>query len=102
MRGAKVFSETVRNTDQSPPTRRGRSEPLQRMRDRCLLARYYYYSQLKGRFLDDVLYLLTSEFFLSKERILRLVKENAEVVRTLREQKIKISHLQHAWPQYKW
>jgi hypothetical protein len=65
--------------------RPGRSSELIRIRDINLIRRYYFWSEIKRRRLDDVLEILSKkEFFISEQTIWRIIKKNHGMIAQLR------------------
>ncbi len=60
------------------PTK-GRSKDLIQKRDEMLLRRYYYWTEIQRRRFDDTLRILSrEEFFISEERIMAIIRNNAD------------------------
>ncbi len=60
---------------------RGRNRDLVDRRDEKLLHRYYYWSEIERLRFDDVLRILSEqEFFISEERIMKIVREKYDPV----------------------
>lgn len=73
-----IFEETNKSL------RRGRSEEFIRNRNECLLYRYYYYySKINRLRYEDVLEVLSNEFFLASRTITDLLGDNSELVKTI-------------------
>lgn len=75
---------------------KGRDKNLIKERDKALCKRYYYWSEVQRLRFDDCLTILSEqEFFISKERILKIIRQFdniAEVVQ-MPEQRNKIPRL---------
>ncbi len=70
---------------------KGRNNNLIALRNKKLVERFYYLTEVKRRRIDDVLYILSvNEFFISEARILRLLSENNELLNELIEKKKKV------------
>ncbi len=101
MRGRKLFNELLQ-PGMAEPVRKGRNDTLQEDRNKCLVARYYYYGHFKGKSYEDILLLLVREFFLSITRINKIVQENAEVVARLKQNNVSLYMLSIKWPHLCW
>ena len=101
MRGQRLFNTVIKGESQEP-TRKGRNDTLLELRNSCLLARYYYYGHFTSKCFEDILSAMVSEFFLTPVRISRIIQENIDIVKELKQKKMTKYQLQHAWPQYKW
>jgi Lhr-like helicase len=67
---------------------KGRNHKLILLRNRKLVERYFYWTEVKRRRFDDVLRILSEEeFFLSEKRILFLINENNDLLNELIENK---------------
>ena len=63
---------------------KGRSAELIKLRNKKLIERYFYWSEIKRRRFDDVLTILsTEEFFLSEATIERLIRDNDGLLQKL-------------------
>jgi hypothetical protein len=82
--------------------KKGRNDLLIRKRNKCLVARYFYYCHLKYKKYDACMTLLQAEFFLTSRHINNIIQENLEELQSLKELKNCIAHFQQHWPQYKW
>lgn len=101
MRGKKLF-QSIRTTTPEPEKRVATRVQMLSQRDECLLVRYYFYAVLKGFNYEDTLYKLRTEFFISPDRIARIVERNLERLRQLKENKLTKYNMKDKWPQFKW
>ncbi len=63
---------------------RGRNSELIERRDHKLLLRYHYWTEVERLRFDDVLRVLSQdEFFLSEERILKIIRDNNDILAIL-------------------
>jgi hypothetical protein len=63
-------------------------------RDRKLVERYYYWTEVKRRRFDDAWKILSEqEFFLSEQRVIQIVRENQKYVDELRGQGMEMNQL---------
>jgi hypothetical protein len=101
MRGKKLYNELLQpgGPDQA---QKGRKDELLEDRNKCLVARYYYYGHLKARSYEDILLLLVREFFLSPDRINRIVLNYAETIAEMKQQKVSLYRLSVLWPHLCW
>lgn len=59
---------------------KGRSKRLIALRNKKLIRRYHYWTEVKRRRFDDVLRILSQEeFFITESRIVRLLTENGDL-----------------------
>lgn len=101
MRGKQLFKNIV-SKEEEQERRPGRSENLMALRNKCLLNRYFYYGFYKRKTYDDILNLLVAEFFITAERISRIVQQNTTVLREMKDRKTSLYYMQSRWPHYRW
>jgi hypothetical protein len=66
---------------------RGRNRALIEKRDRKLLIRYHYWTEVERLRFDDVLRVLSQEeFFISEERIMKIIRENNDILTLMTRQ----------------
>ena len=66
--------------------KKGRNSDLIKLRNKALIERYFYWTEIKRRRFDDVLEILVyREFFISEARVLRLINENNDQLNKLIE-----------------
>ncbi len=102
MRGQKLFKNLISEDEAEKSIRRGRNDDLLERRNSCLVARYYYYGRYKGKCFEEILQIMVSEFFLTPSRIVRIIRENIDTIKAIKEKNISVYQLQNAWPQFKW
>ena len=102
MRGQKMFNELIKPGETDKPLNKGRSETLLSQRNNCMLARFYYYGHHKKKNYENILQIMVAEFFLSPERISRIISQNAASIRAMKERGVAIGQLQATWPQFRW
>lgn len=57
--------------------KKGRDKRLIKLRDQKLIERYYYWTEVKRRRFDDAILILSeSEFFISQQRVLYIIRQN--------------------------
>jgi DNA-directed RNA polymerase sigma subunit (sigma70/sigma32) len=101
MRGKRLF-QSIRTEATEPEKNAATRVQMLTQRDECLLVRYYFYVVLKGLNYEDTLYRLRTEFFISPDRIARIVEHNLERLRQLKENKLSKYKMKDKWPQFKW
>jgi len=73
---------------------RGRSLELIEKRNKRLIERYYYWSEVKRRRLDDVFIILSQqEFFIHERTILEILRKNNDYLNSLISNKNTSSQL---------
>ncbi len=101
MRGEKLFKDLLR-ANEAQPARKGRKNELVEDRNNCLMARYYFYGHVKGRCYEDIIQLLTREFFLSPYRIHSIVLQHATDITDWKEKNITLYQMSARWPHLSW
>lgn len=96
-----MFKDIVK-ADVAKSATKGRSESLLSKRNNCMLARFYYYGQIRNKSFENILELMTAEFFLSTERISRIISQNATEIMKMKQRETTIYQLQTSWPQFRW
>ena len=67
--------------------KRGRNRKLISLRDEKLLYRWYYWTEICRRRLDDALQILSQEeFFISEERIIAIIRENSHIFERIQKE----------------
>jgi len=102
MRGKQLLKQLHPSAPAPEQNGKGRSSRLLQLRDKCLLARYFYYSHFKKRRFEEILQAIVDEFFLSHERIVDIIAANVQDITQLKEQQTTLTQLKHQWPQFKW
>jgi hypothetical protein len=102
MRGQRYLSEIVRPAVTRQIARKGRDNSLIEKRNRCLLARYYYYVRYKDKCFEDVLRLLVAEFYLSPTTLSKLLLDNSEKLQEMKAKDPALYYFQSNWPHIKW
>jgi hypothetical protein len=73
------------------------------MRDRVLVARYYYWTEIKRRRFDDTLEILQNqEVFISEKRIMSVLREQDEYLEQLTTYKTSANDLKKQYPSFNW
>ena len=102
MRGQKIFNEIMKDNGVETSLRRGRNNSLIYRRNKCLVARYFYYASVKNRCYEDTLHQLVTEFYLSASTIANVIRDNAEQLQLLKQKPPSIYNFQTKWPHIKW
>lgn len=102
MRGQKLFNSIIKRNSDEKLNKRGRNEELLDQRNSCMIARYYYYGKYKGKCFEEILLTMASEFFLTTTRISRIIQENTEVIKEMKDNEVSIYQLQANYPHFKW
>ena len=85
------------------PRGKGRSSVLIIKRDRALVARYYFWTEIKRRRYDDTLAILQNqEFFISERRIENVIRESGEYLDRLLLKKAPVNDLRREYPSFNW
>ncbi len=99
MRGKKLFNDVIKNDSE---LRKGRNDELLVKRNNCMIARYYYYGYFKEKCFEEIIQLLVADFFISPLRIARIVQENSDKIKELKDKRVSVYLLQQHFPQYRW
>ena len=102
MRGRQLLKGLVRDFDDPQAHKPGRNETLLARRNECLLTRYFYYGYHRKKGYEEIVQLLVAEFFITGERIGRILHQHSKQIIEMREKKISKFHMQVLWPHYKW
>ncbi len=105
MRGQKFFNELMMIPPpviKYPSKRRGRNTDLVSLRNECLVARYYFYTQFTRKGYEEIVERIVEEFYLTPERIARIIQENAQLLQLFRTDGTTIYTLRQKWTYLKW
>ncbi len=102
MRGQKLFNELIKSETALASTGKGRNQELLAQRNECLIDRYYFFSRFTKKNYEEVLNRLMGEFFLTPDRIARVVQDHAAALKTHRQESTSVNVLQIKWPHLKW
>lgn len=80
--------------------KRGRSQELITLRNECLVARYYYLSEIKRLRYDDAISRLSASFFISCYQVQAVTMSNNHLFEELRGTTVK--QIAKRWPEYNW
>lgn len=73
------------------------------LRNECLIDRFYYYSSKTPRpCYNDVINILSDEFFLSPFTIPEIISDNYSILRTVRQNQPSIRNLRDKWKHLVW
>lgn len=90
-------------TKELEPPKKGRNAGLVSARDRLLVARYYYWTEIKRRRFDDTLEILQDkEVFISEKRIEAILREQDEYLVELITYKTSANELRKQFPSFNW
>jgi hypothetical protein len=78
----------------------GRSLELIRLRNECLIARYYFLSEIKRVRFDDVTAKLSCAFFLSVSRVMAIISSHTALFDEMKGSTAR--QLAKRWPDYNW
>ena len=71
-------------------------------RNELLIARYYYMSELKRLRFDDVVFRLSSTFFISDIYVVRLLSALSEQFDLMKAERPTRESLRAKWPEWDW
>jgi len=86
----------------SKSLRKGRSHKLIYSRNTLLIHRYYYYAKINRNQYADIIESLSSEFFLSQERIIICLNQNHPKVKAIFAEEPDIKHLRNLYTWLIW
>jgi hypothetical protein len=102
-RGRQIFDKL--NYDSSEILKhgsKGRSKILIKERNQCICLRYWYHSKRHKRRYDEVLKLLSKEFYLSERTIVDVVSENANLIKNVYKENPIINRLKIEFEHLTW
>jgi hypothetical protein len=88
--------------DSSARRKKGRSEILNKKRNECLAARFFFYLNFTDRRYDKIIADLSKEFFLSAATIPDVLTDNAVLLNELRINKPDKKYFVSNWPHLNW
>lgn len=80
--------------------KRGRSQELICSRNECLVARYYFLSEIKRLRFDDVIARLSCAFFISHSQVMSVITKNNNLFEELKGSTCR--QISKRWPDYNW
>jgi hypothetical protein len=105
-RGKQLFDKLTGSSENTAllnkPSRRGRNEILIENRNECLLYRYYYYAKIKRLRYEDVLEVVSKEFFISTRTITNILMEESEYQKKVFKEKLDVKELEKKFDFLKW
>lgn len=105
-RGKRLFDKLTGSSEGkallSKPSRRGRNEMLIENRNECLFYRFYYYSRIKRLRYEDVLEVISNEFFLTPRTISNLIADESEYQKEVFKEKLSVKELEKKFDFLKW
>lgn len=101
--GRKLFeSLTTEQSNSKPLQKKGRDVQLMKIRNTCICYRYYYYSKIKRLRYDDVMMLLSAEFFYSQRTIINMLAVEESQLREIFKEKKEVKELQKMYSFLSW
>jgi hypothetical protein len=103
-RGKRLF-ESVTSDEKPTPTaitKKGRDVQLMKIRNTCICYRYYYYSKIKRLRYEDVMTLLSAEFFYSPRTIINMLTAEESQLRQVFKEKKDVKELQRMYSFLSW
>ena len=98
-----LYKELIAQDPETTPCERpGRNATMMAQRNLCMLARYFYYGHYRRKKFDEIITLLVAEFFISTDRIIRIIQKNTATLKEMKEQRITRYYMQSRWPHYRW
>lgn len=82
--------------------KKGRSYRLILERNECLLHRYYFYIKINRNQYADVIAILSSEFFLSQERIIICLNQNRQALKEVLAEAPDVKQLRSRYTWMQW
>lgn len=104
-RGSRLFNKLMnesRNDLKEKHGKRGRNKNFLANRNECLLYRYYYYSKLKKLRYDEVLELVSRDFFLANRSIRDITTAESESLKIVFKEKLSIKELEKKFTFLNW
>ena len=76
----------TKTTKTADSANKGRDSKLLVLRDKALVRRYYHLTEVRRVRFDDAMKILSEyEFFLSEERIMKIIRRNMDMLKELRK-----------------
>lgn len=101
-KGIRFFNEMTEEKKVVYSIKRGRSSDLIQKRNECLVLRYYFHSKIRRLKYEDVLSVLSEEFFLSEYTIVKIVSLIPDIAREAFRAEITVTELQKRYQFLKW
>lgn len=98
----KIYKNIFNEIDPKRRVSRGRSRNLLMERNKCLIARYYFYGHFCQNGYGDIIERLSHEFYLSTVTITELITENMDVLDKLKDEQPELRFFKERWPHLKW
>jgi hypothetical protein len=92
------FEDTTKRIEETPRPRNF----FMPERNQHLVYRYYYYCELKFLRYDKCLEFIEKEFYLTEARVIVVLTENRELLRSITETKPTIKDLEKKIPHFNW
>ncbi|BDD07452.1 hypothetical protein [Aureibacter tunicatorum] len=82
------------NNNREKGIKKGRNAELVERRNKALIKRFYYWTELKRRRFDDTLQILSSdEFYISEQTIENILRKNVTYLEVILEKKPSLNQL---------
>ena len=102
MRGINKNYNSQNDLNESKQVYLGRNRDLILQRNKALIARYYLFSvKTKVRY-DEIITTLHNEFYISKATVIRIISDNLNELKELRNSNTSISSLKEFHPHFNW
>ena len=101
MRGSNTLFSDIFEDNVVIKQRKGRSADLIKLRNECLIDRYFYYGLQKFRY-NYILDILSKEFFLSPITIPEVIEANFEKLSALKKEQPAMKYFKEKWPHLSW
>ena len=102
MRGVQKLYSPYFNNEKPTSEGRGRSVTLIERRDRKLIFRYYFYTQMKRLNFEQTIVQLTVEFDIAERTITDRLQKYNEFIAKIMRQKPSVIELKKEYPYFSW
>lgn len=92
-RGKKLFDQLILKNDENKSIKKGRSEVLLNERNKLVCYRYWYYAKLHKKRYDEVLKLLSKEFFIAERSVTAIIINKSDFVKDVFKETPSLSKL---------
>lgn len=97
-----LFDEEDQSATVTTTITNGRNPEFIAKRDNFLLHRFYYKTKIQRKIYSDTLNELSSELWLSKLMIQKIIQAKADNILMIKKQPPSLKMLQEVWPHIKW
>ncbi len=101
-RGQRIHDRLNCDTKVKATYGRGRNKDLISGRNRALFYRYYFYSKINKTPYDDILLLLSEQFFLNERTVVNLITEGHSQLKKIYAEHLSAKELQKMFPAFDW